>query len=560
VYTTLFVEAAMTTTTFTTVEPTPELCARYRAEGWWSGETLRDLLASALHSSGGRMFTMYTRSGMQRMSLREMADLGRRVGAGLRRLGIVPGDPVAFQLSNSVEAAAVFYGLVHAGAVLVPISHAAGSSDVMHALRTSRARAVIIEGRRGHGAVVEEITSGHQRLEKLEHLIVVGDGAKPSAAIGFGALTASAAERSQIWLDPAAPAVIGWTSGTTATPKGVLLSHRALCAEIRQHMAPLLAERSRGLLSTSPVSHVTGMLVSLLVPPLVGHDVHLMDYWDAGDVLELMQTHDLAAGSGAPVFLQGLLDDPRCTPEHHRLIGVAALGGAAVTRELIERADALGVAAVKGYGCTEHPSISLGRRADPLRVRAATDGRLCTGVDVRIRDERGALHRSGTGEIITRGPDLFSGYVDPAMNTDAFKAGWYRTGDIGSVDERGYVTVLDRVKDIIIRSGLNVSASEMEAALASMPEVAEVAVVAAPDARTGEHGCAFIRPAAGHSVPSLPRIREHLVESGLAKYKWPEEIRGRSTDFPRTPAGKVQKSALRAMARQSPARDGTQST
>ncbi|MDT5086949.1 MAG: acyl-CoA synthetase, partial [Mycobacterium sp.] len=124
-------------TTFATVEPGPELCARYRVEGWWSGETLRDLLASALHLSQQRVFTVHSREGMHRMSLREMDDLGRRVATGFRRLGIVPGDPVAFQLSNSVEAAAVFYGLVHAGAVLVPISHAAGSSDVMHALRTS---------------------------------------------------------------------------------------------------------------------------------------------------------------------------------------------------------------------------------------------------------------------------------------------------------------------------------------------------------------------------------------------------------------------------------------
>jgi acyl-CoA synthetase len=554
VYTTLLVEAAMTT--FTTVEPGPELCARYRAEGWWSGETLRDLLASALHLSQQRVFTVHTREGMHRMSLREMADLGRRVATGLRRLGIVPGDRVAFQLSNSVEAAAVFYGLVHAGAVLVPISHAAGSSDVTHALRTSQARAVIVESRRGDSAIVEEITSQQQQLEKLEHVIVVGGGAKPPAATGFSTLSASAAERHEIRLDPAAPTVIGWTSGSTATPKGVLLSHRALCAEIRQHMAPLLAQRTRGLLSTSPVSHVTGMLLSLLVPPLVGHDVHLMDYWDAGDVLERMRTYALAAGSGAPLFLQSLLDDPRCTPEHHRLIDVAALGGAAVSRELIERADALGVTAVKGYGCTEHPSISLGRTTDPLRVRAATDGHLCTGVDVRIRDEQGRHRRTGTGEIITRGPDLFSGYVDPAMNAAAFDQGWYRTGDIGSVDERGYVTVLDRLKDIIIRSGLNVSASEVEAALASMPEVADVAVVAAPDARTGEHGCAFIRPAAGHGVPSLPRIREHLITLGLAKYKWPEEIRGQSSDFPRTPAGKVRKSVLRKMARQTDAREG----
>jgi acyl-CoA synthetase (AMP-forming)/AMP-acid ligase II len=142
-------------TTFTTVEPAPELCARYRAEGWWSGETLRDLLASALHSHGERTFTVHSRSGTRRMSLREMADLGRRVGTGLRRLGIVPGDLVAFQLSNSVEAAAVFYGLVHAGAVLVPIAHAAGAptsrmscGPPRHVRSSSRAAAVTVPSSR----------------------------------------------------------------------------------------------------------------------------------------------------------------------------------------------------------------------------------------------------------------------------------------------------------------------------------------------------------------------------------------------------------------------------
>lgn len=257
----------------------------------------------------------------------------------------------------------------------------------------------------------------------------------------------------------------------------------------------------------------------------------------------------MGAGSGAPVFLQSLLDHPRCGPDHYRLIDRAALGGAAVSAGLITRADALGVTAVKGYGCTEHPSICLGRSTDPLSVRAGTDGRVCAGVDVRIRDEHGRHHVTGTGELITRGPDLFSGYVDTTMNVDAFDQGWYCTADIGTVDQSGYVTVLDRVKDIIIRSGLNVSASEVEAALSAMPGVAGVAVVAAPDARTGEHGCAFIRPATGHDVPSLSRIREHLAAAGLAKYKWPEEIRPYSTDFPRTPAGKVLKTALRDLAR-----------
>jgi acyl-CoA synthetase (AMP-forming)/AMP-acid ligase II len=541
------VKGAMTT--FVTVEADPQLSSRYREAGWWRDESLGDLLADALFRSRDRTFTMHTRDGRQRICLRDIASWGARVAAGVQRLGIGPGEPVAFQLSNSLPAAAVFYGLVRAGAVLVPVGHATGHSELIHALRSSRARAVFVQSRAGDDVVVEKILASRSELTDLEHVVVVGDSALPASVVNFDALTETAGTDQWVRSDPAAPAVVGWTSGSTAAPKGVLLSHRALCAEVRLHMAPMMTARLRPLLSTSPISHVTGMLISLLVPPLVGQDVHLMDYWDAGEVLRLMGDQSLSAGSGAPVFLQSLLDDPRCQAEHHRLIGSAALGGAAVPPGLITRADNLGVTAFKGYGCTEHPSISLGRPSDPLRVRADTDGRVCTGVEVRIRSEDGRHQSTGTGEIITRGPDLFSGYIDTAMNIGAFDGGWYRTGDIGLVDERGYVTVLDRLKDIIIRSGMNVSASEVEYALLSMPEVADVAVVAAPDVRTGEHCCAFIRTAVGHDTPSLSRIREHLASAGLAKYKWPEEIRPHHNEFPRTPAGKVLKSALRDAAR-----------
>jgi acyl-CoA synthetase len=483
------------------------------------------------------------------MSLGQMASWGRRLAGGLHRIGVRPGDAVAFQLANGLPAAAVFYSLVHLGAVLVPIGHSMGRSELRHAVRNSGARALFVQASSITDDVIDDIIGEFVPMAGLEHIIAVGEGPLPPDVLPLDALTNGAELASTPHCDPATPAVIGWTSGSTAEPKGVLLSHRALCAEVRLHMVPLMAARRRPLLSTSPVSHVTGMLMSLLAPPLIGQDVHLMDYWDAGEVVGIMSRLSLAAGSGAPIFLQNLLDDPRCESHHHRLIDLAALGGATVPPGLVERADAVGVTAVKGYGCTEHPSISLGKRADPVALRANTDGQLCVGVTVRVRDAEGNHHESGTGEIITRGPDLFSGYLDASLNADAFDRGWYRTGDLGNLSDDGYLTVVDRLKDVIIRAGLNVSASEVEAALATLPEVAEVAVVAAPDARTGEHGCAFVRPADGRTAPDMSRIREHLAAAGLAKYKWPEEIRTHHGDFPRTPAGKVIKAALRERAR-----------
>jgi acyl-CoA synthetase len=155
------------------------------------------------------------------------------------------------------------------------------------------------------------------------------------------------------------------------------------------------------------------------------------------------------------------------------------------------------------------------------------------------------------GEILSRGPDCFAGYTDPELTARAFEGGWYRSEDIGVLDGDGYLTITDRKKDIIIRGGENISALEVEQLLARMPGVAEVAVVAAPDARLGEHACAFFRMLDGSSEPTLEEVRAALGTAGLARQKWPEELHA-LTEFPRTPSGKVQKYVLRQQLRSPP--------
>lgn len=439
----------------------------------------------------------------------------------------------------------MFYGVALLGAVLVPIGHTVGSREMRHALRESGARALIVWNQHNRPLAFDAVLGAE--LPQLEHVVAVGDAPTPDTATAFGDLIDGAMFDEPPAVEPAQPAVIGWTSGTTGDPKGVLLSHRALCAETRWHMSPMMVARTRPLTSTSPIAHVTGMLVSVLVPPLLGQAIHLLDYWDAARVLELMTTESLSAGTGAPLFLASLLDHPGCTSRHHDLIELSSLGGAAVPAELVLRAERAGITAMRGYGCTEHPSIALGMPDHPVDRRAHTDGRLCPGVEVRIVTDDGLdSPRGAAGEICSRGPDLFSGYTDPALNADAFANGWFRTGDIGWLDDEGYLTVVDRKKDIVIRSGMNVSPAEIESIMVSMAQVADVAVIAVPDAKTGERACAYVRPAAGHEPPTMDQIRQHLGAAGLAKYKWPEEVRVHCGDFSRTPAGKVRKTELRA--------------
>ena len=277
--------------------------------------------------------------------------------------------------------------------------------------------------------------------------------------------------------------------------------------------------------------------------------MQLIDQWDPGVVLTAMVEDRLASGSGATFFLTSLLDHPDFDPERHLpLMRQVSMGGSPIPADVARRAAALGIVMTRAYGSTEHPSTTMSLPSDPEPKRLYSDGRALPGVELRLVDIDGRPVGAGEpGEIYSRGPELFVGYTDPALTDDALDAdGWYATGDVGVVDPDGYLTITDRKKDIIIRGGENVSAAEVEELLQSLPGVAEVAVVAAPDARYGAHGCAMVRLLPGVSEFRLDAVRDHLDACGLARQKWPEELRF-VDDFPRTASGKIQKNVLRTL-------------
>jgi acyl-CoA synthetase (AMP-forming)/AMP-acid ligase II len=211
-----------------------------------------------------------------------------------------------------------------------------------------------------------------------------------------------------------------------------------------------------------------------------------------------------------------------------------------------ERAEQLGISTVRSYGSTEHPTISGGRQTDRAERRKYTDGALLDACEIRLVDPDGRdVPRGRPGEILSRGAELFWGYTDPRLTERAIDAqGWYHTEDVGVLDADGFLTITDRKKDIIIRGGENISAAELEELLVRIPGVAEVAVVAAPDERLGERACAFFRMTAGATPPTLVELRAHLDRAGLARQKWPEEVRA-VAEFARTPSGKIKKQVLR---------------
>jgi acyl-CoA synthetase (AMP-forming)/AMP-acid ligase II len=273
-----------------------------------------------------------------------------------------------------------------------------------------------------------------------------------------------------------------------------------------------------------------------------------MDRWSARVAVQLIEEHRITTSAGTPFFLSTLLDEAERSGRDISSLGRFLCGAAAVPASLVERSETAGITTWRTYGSTEHPAICSGGPADPPDKRRLTDGRTGPGNEVRLLDESGADVAPGAeGEIVARGPKQFLGYQNAASDGDAFiHQTWFRTGDLGFLDPDGYLVVTDRVKDIIIRGGENISAREVEEVLVRHPSVAEVAVCPAPDEVWGEAVCAVIVPRRGVPAPTLEILTTQATSLGLAAHKLPTRVVV-TESLPRTPSGKILKRELRAL-------------
>lgn len=527
----------------------PSLERRYVDAGWWTDATLGGMVARSIAAKPAQKISTWSRTREWHGTYGDVEREARQLVALLRANDVHPGEVVAFQLPNWREAITSFVGLAMGGYVLVPIVHIYGRRELSFILAESGAAAYLSPAAYGHVNYAEIVDQTSPPALRLH--VIAGEGETPPSPgvrrIAWSELETLEPAEDLPAVDAREAAVLAYTSGTTSDPKGVIHDHRTLLSELR-HMAGMMRPGSPSLMG-SPVTHATGMLGAVLGPLDIGNEIHLIDRWDPGHALEVMLKAGIGGGTGASVFLASLLDHPDFTAAHAANMERIGLGGAPVPPALGERAATHGITIIRAYGSTEHPSTTCGGFEDSAHVRHRTDGRGLEHVELRLVDDDGRDVGVGTpGEILSRGPDLCVGYTDPELNRAFDEDGWFRTGDVGVLDANGCLTITDRVKDIIIRGGENVSAAEVEGALQTMPGIAEVAVVAVPDERLGEQACAVIRLAPGAEDVDLGRMRAHLETSGLARQKWPESLRIVS-DFPRTAAGKIRKVDLRARLR-----------
>jgi cyclohexanecarboxylate-CoA ligase len=439
--------------------------------------------------------------GERRLTYAQLDDRVERVAAALCASGVGPGDVVSSQLANGVESLTLCFAAGRVGAVHNPIVTIYREREVDFIL--------------GQAASSVFVDSG-------EHEV----------------LRAGQGERAVVPVEPDGPRFLLYTSGSTSEPKGVLHSDRTLLAECAAQAEYHRLGGDEVFVMPSPVAHISGLLYGVLLPIWLGATSVLMATWDPGDFLELVEVERGTFCGGATPFLQGVVDHPHLDRYDTSSLRLFPCGGADVPPDLIRRAiRRLGVRTGRGYGSTEFPSITSAAGPDePDDRRAETDGRAIGRNEVRIRD----------GEIQARGPELFLGYRDSSLDDEAFTGdGWFRTGDLGVLDGDGYLTVTGRLKDLVIRSGEKISARELEELLHDHPKVESVAVVAIPDARTGERACACVVPCAPHDAPTLAELTEFLRARQISRRKLPEqlEIVG---ELPLTASGKVQKHLLRS--------------
>lgn len=521
-----------------------ERIAIHEAAGHWPCAGVSALLEERRREIPGRLFLI---DGADRLTFAEFADRAQRVAAGLLELGIAPGDVVSWQLPSWWEAAAVAVAVDWIGAISNPIIPIYREREVSFIAAQAGTRALIVPGTFRNFDYRELAEDVRRRSPSVEHVVVVRD--RPGEGMrSFDGLLGSARPLTPpVARDPYAVAMLFYTSGTTADPKGVMHTVSTLGAFARTNADVAGGGPEDASLLQFPVTHIGGLAAFVLLPILKGSRVVYVDVWDPERALSIIESEGITGAGGPPAILQGMLAAPGFSAKRVRTVRLAATGAADVPPELIrEIRRRFGAVSYRSYGLTECPMLTSGRPDDPEDKCVYTDGRPTPGCRVRVVNDTGELLPSGAeGEIEAFGPQMCVGYLDSSLTAATFtRDGFVRTGDLGIVDDQGYVRVTGRKKDIIIRKGENLSAKAIEDVLHDHPLVAEAAVIGVPDPASGERVCACLVLRAGAEGLTLADIRTFMEAKQVMRQKVPEQVELLPV-LPRNATGKVLKHELR---------------
>jgi long-chain acyl-CoA synthetase len=483
----------------------------------------------------------------------------RALGSYLQDVcGVAKGDRVALAMRNYPEWIIGFWATLSIGAISVPLNAWWKSQELSYGLRDSGSRVLLCDAERAF--LLENELAG----SAIEHALVARSGEPARAPFrSFEAAVQSYAGRvpltAAVAIDPEDDATIFYTSGTTGQPKGALGTHRNLCANIGSTMFARARAMGRGTRSSLPpevqaagllsvpLFHVTGCHSALVAGSFNGNKLVMIHKWNPEQALELIEREKLTQFGGVPSMVWQVIESPDFKRRDTSSIAAVSYGGAPAASELVKRIKEAfpKSTASNGYGLTETSALAISnvgfdyeRKPDSVGVPVAAN-------EVKVvAADGGELPAGGVGELYIKGPNVVKGYWGkPEATAQAFTDGWLHTGDIARIDEEGFVFILDRAKDMLIRGGENVYCVEVEDALYAHPAVMDAAVIGVPHRVLGEEVGAIVQVAPGAQLTD-DELRAFAAQR-LAKFKVPTHIEIRTEPLPRNANGKILKRDLK---------------
>jgi acyl-CoA synthetase (AMP-forming)/AMP-acid ligase II len=466
-----------------------------------------------------------------------------RLSSALAKLGVEKRDRFAVMALNGHCYLELYHAAFLGAGVINPMNLRLAAQELEYILKDSGTRICFVD------AVFAPLMDQVRKAAGIEHVVLMGDGDVPHDH-KFEHLLEATSPRIPDEPEETDPVVLMYTGGTTGLPKGVLLDQRAeMLNFFHAGMVWPMGEPNNVFLHQTPMFHAASML-SILATPLGGTSVFI-PFFDPAKVPLLIERERVTMTAMVPTMIQMMLNHPEFDPQRLATLRVLSYGASPMPEALLQRllASFPNLDIFQGYGMTESASVLTALVPEDHReggelLRSA--GRALPGVVLTIQDERGnVLPTRQTGEVCARGGNYMQKYwKKPKETQEAFRGGWYHTGDAGYLDERGYLYLVDRVKDMIVSGAENVYSSEVEHAISSHPAVAQVAVIGIPDDTWGEAVHAIVVPHAGQT-PTAEDIIEH-ARRAIAGYKLPKSVEFRTEPLPLSGAMKVLKRELRA--------------
>lgn len=473
------------------------------------------------------------------VSYRELNEQANRFAHALLAFGVKKEDKVAIISRNRSEYATVFFGAARSGCVLVNVSVLYAQEELLYVLDKADVDILVFEA-----DFAEKATAAAASIGRIKQTIVIG-GTAPGATSFQDVLQGRPATYPDVAIDERDPFCMTYTGGTTGRPKGVLANHRARAITAHTVLVESGVSETDIVAIVTPLFHVAALNIMLQPAVLAGATSVLMTKWDVAGFADMVRTNDVTAAFMVPTQVSMVISDPNFSAANYATWTRLNFSGAPmpdwVQLELGKKLPQ--IRTTQFYGQSEM-GIVASTKCAYLPAKLGTVGRQVFNVDMAVVDANGEPVKPGEiGEIVTRGDNVMLEYYNEPEQTEAFwRHGWAWSGDLGTIDIDGFVTLVDRSKDMIIAGGENIYPKEIEDVLYLHPAVAECAVFGIPDDKWGEVPAAFVQLKGSSSV-SEDELVDHC-ETRLARFKRPRLIR-LVDGFPKTPIGKIQKNILR---------------